>query len=56
MCDEYDERMAVFWHRLEQIERREQLSPESEEVPEPLVRIEPAPTETQKPGPRALVR
>ncbi len=57
MCDEYDdERMAVFWRRLESTERREQLSPESEEAAEPLVRIEPAPTETQKPRPRALIR
>ncbi len=57
MCDEYeDERMAVFWRRLEQIERRGQLSPEPEETAEPLVRIEPAPTETPKPKPRALVR
>lgn len=55
MCDEYeDERMAVFWRRLEQMERRDQASSEPDEVAEPLVRIEPAPPPAPKANPRAL--
>ncbi len=56
MCDEYDdEQMAVFWRRLEEIERRKQTMPESEETVEPLLRIEPEPSGPAKPRARTLV-
>lgn len=57
MCDEYDdERMAVFWRRLEAMDGRKQPSEEREEDIEPLVRIEPAPAEPSKLKPKALTR
>ncbi len=57
MCDEYeDERMVAFWRRLEALEPREHAAPEADEIVEPVVRIEPAPTASAKPKPRPLAR
>lgn len=57
MCDEYDdERMAVFWRKLEQTDARKQTSEESDEELVPLVRIEPAPGGPSKVKPKALTR
>lgn len=57
MCDEYDdERMAVFWRKLEEMDARKQASPEPEEEIEPLVRIEPAASEPLRVKPKALTR
>jgi hypothetical protein len=57
MCDEYEEeRMAMFWRRLEQMEGRKQIASEPTDEVEPLVRIEPSLAETQKTKPRTLAR
>ncbi len=57
MCDEYDdERMAVFWRRLEQLDGRKHALETPEEEAEPLVRIEPASDQPSKTRPRVLSR
>ncbi len=57
MCDEYDdERMAVFWRKLEQADARKQPSEEPSKDVEPLIRIEPAPVQPTKATPKTLTR
>ncbi len=55
MCDEYeDERMVAYWRKLEEMDRSKLVSPEDEEVVEPLVRIEPDPASNPKTKPKSL--
>ncbi len=57
MCDEYDdERMAVFWRKLEQADACTRSSEEPSEDVEPLIRIEPAPLQPPKATPKTLTR
>lgn len=57
MCDEYDdERMVMFWRRLETLEHRDARSDDAEDIEMPPLSVEPSIQETAKPKPRPILR